>query len=317
MPGVKACQRVNMMRKQLVFLPFFLALLLAFATAAMAAEDAPAQKKRPRSLFGAPVNVNIAGGGSLPKGTALTMINASFADKSSDKEGYGGHGMFSQSWLLKIRYGVTNHFEIATTVPYITNKRYGDNAAGANYTQGFSDPVVQMTIAPWNQHQGDPVSAGVTLGLLLPLGTQGKNHLPGVGAWGGRAAAGVGKWVTKDIKLDTEVVWSGPFERGNQKVKRGDQFQWNVNARYLFTYWDIGLESTLIHQESGDRRLPTGKTGLRNGYTEWFVGPSVNVAIEPLDMWVGVGAFFAVLQDYKGPSPAEDARFELKIGKIW
>lgn len=236
------------------FLPFFLVItcLMGLACAALAADGTATQKKRPRSLLGTPVNVNIAGGGSLPKGTALTMINTSFADKSSSKRDYSGHGLFSQSWLLKIRYGITNHFEISTTVPFIHNNRYGDNPAGSNYTQGFSDPVLQVVVAPWNQHQGDPLSASLTLGLLLPMGTQGKNHLPGVGAWGGRAAAGIGKWVTKDIKLDTELVWSGPFERGNQKVKRGDQYQWNVNARYLFTYWDIGIESTLIHQESGD-----------------------------------------------------------------
>lgn len=305
------------MKKRILSPILLLALLTVFAAAAAAEGEKEGQSKRPRSLLGTPVNINIAGGGSLPKGTALTMINASFADKSSSEKGYKGHGMFSQSWLLKIRYGITNHFEIATTVPYINNKRYGNNAAGANYTEGFSDPVLQVAIAPWNQHQGDPFSASLTLGVLFPMGTQGKNHLPGVGAWGGRAAVGLAKWLNQDIKLDTELVWSGPFERGNQKVKRGDQYQWNVNARYLFTYWDVGLESTLIIQESGDRRFPTGKQGLRNGYKEWFVGPSVNVAIAPLDMWVGVGAFFAVMQDYKGPAATEDARFEIKIGKIW
>lgn len=300
-----------------LYTSFVLALFCMCAFSAFAsAQDAPKKEsKRARSLLASPVNVNTAGAGSLPKGMALTMLNASFSDKTRSKKG-GGTDVFSQSWLFKMRYGVTNHFEVATTVPYVNNERSGEYM-GPRHIEGFTDPVVQVTVAPVQQHQGDPFSLSFTGGLLLPAGTQGANKLPGVGVWGGRAAAAVGAFVTPDIKLDTELVWSGPFERGNQHVKRGSQYQWNVNARYLFDWIDIGLESSWVKQESGDKSTEDGTFGLRNGYTEWFVGPSTNVAIDSLGMWAGVGVFFPVLQDVKGPSTVEDARFEFKIGKVW
>lgn len=304
-----------MRRNCLLFLAV-LSLAFAFATGAHAQDEAPKERTRSKVLFGQPVNVNIAGGGTLPQGMALTMLNASFADKDRSKKGYAGSDIFSQTWLFKARYGITNHLEIAYTAPYINNERRNPSPS-PEHIEGFADQVIQLTFAPWNQHQQDPVSLGFTFGILTPTGNVGKNHIPGVGAWGYRLATGIGKFVTKEIKLDTEVAYSGPFERGNQNVKRGDQFQWNSNARYVFERFDIGLESTFIHQESGDKRTPRGTLNIRNGYTEWFVGPSVNVAIEPLGMWAGVGAFFPVLQDVKGPAAVEDARFEFKLGKVW
>jgi hypothetical protein len=298
---------------------FFFALsllVLCMATSvAQAAQDAPKQGKRARSLVGAPVNVSIAGAGSLPKGRALTMINASFADKNHAKRG-GKTDIFSQTWLAKFRYGITDRLEIAVTGVYVNNARSG-TYTGPEHVEGFSDTVVQFTVSPLQQHQGDFTNLSFTAGVMTPTGLRGKNHLPGNGVWGGRMAAGFGGFITRDAKLDTEVVWSGPFARGNQKVRRGDQYQWNANARYLFNWIDIGLESTLTHQVSGDKSTPYGNVNTRNGYTEWLIGPSTNVALDSLGMWAGVGAFFPVLQDVRGPSKVEDVRYEFKIGKVW
>lgn len=292
------------------------------ADAENAAEESPGEKPaKPRSsrskmLFGQPVNVNIAGGGTLPKGKALTILNASFADKTNGERGYSGSDVFSQTWLAKFRYGITNHLELSVTVPYINNER-SNPRPHPKHVEGFSDTAVGLVVAPFNLHQGDPVAWSIYTGLLAPTGTGGKNHLPGVGVWGWRLATGVAAYLTDNIKADTEVVWCGPFDRGNQKVRRGDQFQWNTQVRYLFDNFDIGIESTLVHQESGDRNTLAGNVNTRNGYTEWFVGPSLNVPIDALDMWAGVGVFFPVVQDYKGPAAVEDARFEFKIGRLW
>lgn len=282
------------------------------------AEEAPKANKRARSLLGTPVNVNTAGAGSLPQGMALTMLNASFANKNRAEKGGGGRAdTFQQTWLMKIRYGITNRFEIATTVPWIHQTKSNRGPTDTKYTEGFGDAVIQFTVAPLQQHQGDPLSLSFTGGILFPTGQTGPAHMPGNNAWGGRLASGIGGFVTKDIKIDTEVVWSGPFERGNQKVRRGDQWQWNSNMRYLWDWIDVGFESSFVVQESADRRLNTGLINTRNGYKEWFIGPSVNVAHDATGMWFGVGAFFPVLQDYKGPAKSEDARFEFKLGKVW
>ena len=307
-----------------------LALLAVFSlTGPSFAEETPQKSTRARSLLGTPVNVNTAGSGSLPKGMALTMINASFSDKTRSMRGGGNRAdVFQQSWLLKIRYGITERFEVATTVPWVHMTNSDRPAGGRRYVEGFGDSVVQFTVAPLQQHQGDPFALSFTGGILFPTGQTGPGHLPGNNAWGGRVATAVGGFIGKNVKVDTEGVWSGPFERGNQNVERGDQWQWNTNLRYLWDWIDVGFESSLVVQESGNKKIDGAQladgtwqkgwtTNTRNGYTEWFVGPSTNVAVDSLGMWLGVGAFFPVLRDYKGPAKVENARFEFKLGKVW
>jgi|GEM_PF-1449840 len=316
------------MRKKILFTVVTVAFLLIASCPVFAqnstgsAEEAGAPKQestRSKMLFGQPVNVNIAGGGTLPQGQLLTILNASFADKTRAKKGgSNGPDVFSQVWLFKFRYGLTNNIELSGTTPYINNERSPKPANGPRHIEGFGDQVLAVSFAPWNQHQGDPLSASVYAGLLLPTGNYGKNHLPGNGAWGARFQAGIGKMVLdRRVKLDTEVVYVTPFERGNQKVKRGGQFEWNTQARYLFDRFDIGLESTLTARESGNRSTPGGNVNLKNGATEWFIGPSMNVGLDSLGMWAGIGVFFPVLQDVRGPSKVEDVRYEFKIGKLW
>lgn len=285
-----------------------------------AAQEQPAKPKstRAKMLMGQPVNTQIAGAGTLPEGKALTIINASFADKTSSERGYKGSDVFSQTWLLKLRYGITNHLEFLITTPYINNKRHNPSpASGPTHIEGLSDIVVGLSLAPYNFHQGDPIALSFYAGLITPTGMWGKNHLPGVGVWGGRVAAGIATYFTEDVRGDTEVVYSAPFDRGNQRVKRGGQFQWNSQLRYLFDNFDIGVESVLTYQESGDKRTAAGKSSMRNGYTEWLVGPAIDIPIDPLNMWAGFGVYFPVVQEFRGPAAVENVRFDFKLAKLW
>lgn len=289
-------------------------LLPLSSRAAETAGDKP-KSTRARSLIGSPVNPNLAASGTVPKGIFVSMLNASFADKNRSKKG-GKTDTFNQTWLLKLRYGVTETFEIALVTPYINNSRSG-SYSGSKHIEGFGDEGLQFTFGPLQERLGDPFTFSFAAGLSLPTGTGGKNHLPGSGAWGWRTVVSAGKWLNKNLKLDTEGIWSGPFERGNQKVKGGQALQWNAQARYMLDNIDFALESNLYHQESGDKNTPGGNINLRNGATEWLVGPSMNVASDTLGMWAGIGVFFPVMQDVKGPTAVEDARFAFKIGKVW
>ncbi len=315
------------MNKQWLRLLLTLAMVACCATAAFAA-DAPQKSTRAKMLAGGPVNVNLAGGGTLPEGKLLTFINASFADKNRSVRGGKGSDTFSEVWLLKIRYGITNHLEVSSVGGYINAERTAPHGAPKN-VNGVLDRSLQLTYAFMNEHQGDPVSFSAGAALLFPTAPWGSSHIPGNGIFGGRGTVAIGKFITKDFKMDTEVVWSGPFDRGNQNVRRGDQFQWNTQARYLFDCFDLGVESTLVHQSSGNKQFEAGtifkgqrltddyNLNLRNGYTEWFVGPSANVAIDSLGMWAGAGVFFPVMQQVNGPAKVEDARYEFKLGKMW
>ncbi len=308
------------MKIRFIFLPLILAaLIFASQTSSSAAEEERTPQKqstRSKMIFGPPVNVNIAGAGSMPDGVLLTVINASFADKVTAFGDYKGSDVFSQAWFLKVRYGITDYLEIWSTTPYINNRRTNPEP-DPQYIYGIGDSVLGLTLSPWNERRGDPFTASASAAVLLPIAGWTTDNPPGFGVWGFRGQAAVGKFLTKDIKVETEGVWNTRFDRGNQDVRLGDQFQWNTQARYLFDYFDIGIESTMIWQNASDKEVRGRTRDLRNGYTEWFVGPSVNVAIEPLGMWAGVGAFFPVMQYTESPAKVENVRFEFKIGKLW
>ena len=302
---------------------FMLAAIFAIGLAPAAFADEvqqqPAKPKGPSKLLGPPVNIAISGGGLLPQGILLTAVNASFRDKTDQVKGSNSPDVFSQIWLLKVRYGLLDRLEINTVGSYVNNERSG-TYAGFKHIEGVGDQSIGFSYALLSQRAGDPLWATFSGSLLLPTAPYGKNHIPGAGTWGGRASLGLTKWFTPNIKGDMDLTIQGPFERGNQKVERGSEYQWNVQMRYLFDKlpFDIGLESSLTKVESGNKDLPTGRNiDIHNGTTEWVVGPSVNVAIEPLGMWAGVGAFFPVMQEAKGPTKMEDVRWEFKVGKIW
>ena len=318
------------MHIRLVFILFILAacIISPQTVPAAEAEKAPqTQSARSKNIFGPPVNVNISGPGTVPEGVLYTAINASFADKvRNTRNARGDRGRpsdtFQQLWLLKLRYGITDYLEIVSVTPYVNQRITNPEPKRYSTIYGLMDSTLYFALAPWQERRGDPFTASISAGVWLPVGAWGRDNPPGYGVAGFRGQAAVGKWLNKDIKIETEGVWSSTrFASGNQDVRLGDQFQWNSQIRYLFNYFDIGLESTLIWQLNSHRERTTSRYAsgdMRNSSTEWFVGPSVNVAIEPLDMWVGLGAFFAAMQRFQGVQrKVENVRFEFKIGKLW
>jgi hypothetical protein len=303
-----------------IFSMLILAAYIISPQSVLAAEEAKApQAKSTRSklIFGVPVNVNIAGPGSMPEGVLYTAINTSFADKVTPTGNTKSSDVFSQTWLLKLRYGITDYLEVWTTTPYINNRRTNPEP-NPQVIYGIGDTVLALTFGPWHERRGDAFTASASVGVWLPMAAWGDDHPPGLGVMGFRGQAAVGKFLTKDIKIETEGVWNTRFDRGNQNVRLGDQFQWNSQIRYLFDYFDIGVESSMVWQHSSDRFISgLGTRDLRNGYTEWFVGPSVNVAIEPLGMWAGIGAFFPVMRYTDSPTKVENVRLEFKRAKLW
>ena len=297
------------------------------APAAEAEKDAQKQSTRSKMIFGPPVNVNIAGPGSMPEGVLMTGVNASFSDKVTAVGNAGSRAsdVFSQQWLLKLRYGITDYLEIWSTTPYVNQQRRNPELARHNTIYGVADSVLALTLAPWQERRGDAFTASVSAGVLLPIAAWGKDHMPGMGVMAFRGQAAIGKFVTKDIKIETEGVWYTRFARGNQDVRLGDQFQWNSQIRYLFDHFDIGVESSLVTNEAADKEVRSNVSSLRNGFTEWFVGPSVNVGIDPLGMWAGLGVFFPVLYSLhnEGNPPngystkMENFRVEFKLAKLW
>lgn len=191
--------------KRFIFLPLMTYFLLMNAMAANG-------ENNPSNLLGAPVNTAISGGSVLPEGKLLTAVNSSFRDKDHQIEGHGSPDVYSQIWLLKIRYGLTDRLELSTVGSYINNKR--DNLS-PEHIEGMGDQSVGVNYALMSQRKGDPFWVTVGGAVLLPTGQDGDNHLPGNSAWGGRVTLTLTKLFTPNIKGDMGFVYQGPFERGN------------------------------------------------------------------------------------------------------
>jgi len=307
------------MNKAKIAVSAFLLIFAVHASAMAADQDAGPDRmpSRPKTLVATPpVHLNLTSSGTLVKGLFYVALNPGFSDKTSSKNGYKGSDVFSQAWLLKLRYGITNYLEVNSVLSYVNLTRTNPTPK-QKHLEGYGDQSLGLTYALYNIHQRDPISLSFALGVLLPTAPQGANHLPGNAAWGGRASIDFGKFLTRDLKFDTGLVITGPFERGNQDVKRGAAYQWNAQFRYLFTNFDIALESSLVETLSSDKSGVAGKTSLKNGSTEWFVGPSINYAIDRYNLWFGIGIFFPVVQNFDSPTKAEDYQLTFKIGKVW
>ena len=296
---------------------FAAVLVMALAVQATAVAAAPEMAKRPKTLMATPpINPNISNGGTLPQGVLYTALNPIFANKDRSQDGFQGPDTFSQAWLLKLRYGLTNRLELNSVLSYVNLSRSNPTPA-VKHLEGYGDQSLGLSYAFYNIHQGEPFALSLAAGVLLPTAPEGGNHLPGNAAWGGRASVDFGKFLTPDLKFDIGLVVSGPFERGNQDVKRGEQYQWNMQFRYLFKNFDIALESSLVDTAAGNKRTPAGDIDLKNGSTEWFVGPSMNFVIDRYDLWFGIGIFFPLWQDTDSPAMVEDYQLAFKIGKLW
>lgn len=305
----------------ITIMPKIIPLLCCFILPALALaepdNEPERQAPRSRALLGAPaVNTNITAAGSLPKDGFFSALNVSFAHKTHAEKGGGNRpDVSSQTWLLKLRYGLTDNLELVGVTPYIDQSR-NHPTPSPKHIGGWGDQVIGLSAAPFNMRQGDSFTLNLAAAVLLPTGQEGIRHLPGNDAWGWRLSTTYGRFLTPNLKVDTEGVWSGAFERGNQDVKRGQSWQWNSQLRYIFNNFDLGLESSLVHQKSARAHTPLGKVNTKNGFTEWFVGPSVNIAL-PADSWFGVGVFFPVHRHFDGPNKSESKRLEMKIGKLW
>ncbi|MDR3087343.1 MAG: transporter [Azoarcus sp.] len=298
------------------FVPLFRRILLFSVLTLPVAAMGEAGEKSPLLKAGPPVNVNLSAAGTLPEGMFFSALNLSVANKTHEERGSTGPDVLSRAWLLKLRYGLTSNLELAAITPYVELSRRNPTPEPKRL-YGLGDQLIGLSYAPFNLHQRDPFALHFTAALALPTAPEGKAHPPGNSAWGWRLGSAYGRFLNPDFRFDTELVWTGPFERGNQDVKRGQAYFWNAQLRRVFRSFDLALESSVARQLSGNRRTPAGTVNLHNGYTEWFVGPSANVAFDTLGIWMGAGVFFPAYRHFDGPNKSEWGRAEFKIGKIW
>ncbi len=278
--------------------------------------DAAQQTKKMGGLSGTPVNSAIAGGVTVPEKKLVTVFNASFRDKDSivDDNGKGARTLSNDIYLLKLRYGFTDSVEFFMVPGYINNKLDSFNNTPSADVHGPTDFAFGGSYMFLGQRQGDPLSAAVTFAVNMPTGQQGANHPAGSDVWSYQAKIGMTKIWHPNHRFDTDIGFVQPTETGNGGVRKDTTLTWQGSYHYVFNdNFDVGLEFTLDKTQSSEKN----GIGMRNGYTEMYVGPAANYCLPKWNMWLGVNVLFPVLRDYDIPTASDDIRIEVKLGKLW
>ncbi len=280
------------------------------------AESQAAQSEKMSPLSGTPVNSAVSGGTIVPKGFLLSALNFSYRDKDDivDDAGAGARTSEQQLFLLKLRYGLADRFEIAFVPGYVSNRRDAYGNAGSDRIDGPTDFALGGTYAPFLQRLGDPLSLSFTLGVNMPTGQEGSGRLPGGDVWSYNAKMGVSKVWHPKHRIDWDLGFVQPTATGNQGVRKDTVVAMTGSYHYVFTpNFDVGLEFTLENSKDWER----DGVDMRNAYTEMYVGPSMNFNMPQWNLWLGIGAFVPVYRDYDIPTASDDLRFEVKLGKLW
>ena len=276
----------------------------------------PEKSGRMGPTSGTPVNSAIGGGGIVPKGMAITALNFSYRDKHDivDDAGFGARTSQQELYLLKLRYGLTDRFELLLVPGYVSTHRDAYLNQQADRVQGPTDFAFGGTYAPLLQPLGEPFSLGLHLAVNMPTGQNGRQYPPGGGAWSYSAKAGISKVWQATHRFDGDIGFVQPMETGNQGVRKGRVTFMTGSYHYVFNpIFDAGLEFTLENGESWQR----DGVDMRNGQTEMYVGPTINFSLPKWKTWLGIGVFVPVLRDYDIPTASDKTRFEIKLGKLW
>ncbi|MDR2549027.1 MAG: transporter [Desulfobulbus sp.] len=276
----------------------------------------PEKSEKMSPLSGTPVNSAISGGGIVPKGMLLTALNFSYRDKDDivDDAGRGARTSQQELYLLKLRYGMTDRFEILFVPGYINNHRDAYFNQQSDRVDGPTDFIFGGTYTPLSQRLGDPISLGLNLSVGMPTGQDGSKYLPGGDVWSYCAKIGITKVWHPNHRVDWDLGFAQPTETGNQGVRKDTVVTMTGSYHYVFNpNFDIGLEFTVENSKDWERN----GVSMRNEYTEMYVGPTMNFCLPKWNMWLGAGVFVPVMRDYDIPTASDDIRIELKLGKVW
>lgn len=283
-------------------------------TPAAETQSTPTQKMAP--LSGTPVHSAVSGGAIVPKGRLLSVLNFSYRDKDNivDDAGAGARTLEQQLYLLKLRYGLAERFEIAFVPGYVSTHLDAYGKADSDRISGPTDFALGGTYAPFLQRLGDPFSLGFTLGVNMPTGQEGADHPPGGDVWSYSAKVGMSKVWHPTHRVDWDLGFIQPMETGNQGVRKDTVITMTGSYHYVFNpHVDVGLEFALENSKDWERN----GEDMNNAYTEMYAGPAINFNMPQWNLWLGLGAFFPVYRDYDIPTASDDLRIEVKLGKVW
>jgi hypothetical protein len=298
-------------------------LLLALPSAAFAA--APHDKK-PENLVPGPMVLPQAwpGGETFPQGLTALMNHFSFGQyrpyKGSSpytmrvntpggkmKVGPKSADQFVN--VFKIRYGITDRFEIRTATPFIDMNIKNHNADGG-WKGGLGDTTMMLRYGLKKRTEDSPFSLALDAGVTLPTGEVGdKDKYLATNAFSVIMGGGA-SWVDNNQRVDFDARYAA-YTEGAHGIKPGDFALFHGHYAYaLSRNFDIGAEA---YYRLEQRTTMHGET-YQPAFSELYAGPKIQIKVPELAyLMVGAAVLFPLHRDSDAMRLSTDTRWEFSV----
>ena len=239
-------------------------LLLSFPAQARADDDASPRPEKTENLIPGPMVLPQAwpGGETFPAGLVAIMNHFSLAHYKPYKHSspytmrapngmkVGPEDADQFVNVFKIRYGITDRWEIRTATPYI-NLDINNHATDGSWKGGLGDTTMMLRYGLVKRTEDSPFSVALDAGVVLPTGKVGdKDKYLATNAFA-MILGGGASWIDCDQRVDFDARYSW-YAEGAHDIKPGDFALFHGHYAYaLSRNFDVGVEAYYrVEQES-------------------------------------------------------------------
>ncbi len=308
-------------RAYAVCFSMFLALLLALPIPASSDDKLKAINRVPGPMV---LPQAWPGGETMPQGLFAIMNHFSLAyykpykhsspytalvktPRGGMKVGPKGADQFVN--VFKIRYALTDRFEVRTATPYI-DLNIQNNNADDSWKGGLGDTTVMLRYGLKKRTDDSPFSLALDLGATLPTGdSRDRDKNLANNAFSVIMGSGA-SWVDSNQRVDVDARYAA-YTEGAYGVRPGDFALFHAHYAYALTRsFDLGLEAYYRNEQQS---CVYGK-GQQDAFSEAYAGPKMQFRFsEAPYMSVGAAVLFPMYRDYEDMRLSTDTRYEFSI----
>ncbi len=226
---------------------------------------------------------------------------------------------------LKIKYGVTDNFELKAAFPYI--KKESQSSSSDYENSGLGDILLKANYQFLNQKKGDPFFWSASLGIKLDNAqtdklfntTSGLKVLPTMQIGSGSKDYFFESGITKFFKrsrFDGYLTYI-KTTKGDNQYQYGDTKKMEATYSYALTK-PLGIQATLSYMDKG-RHIQNGQKLAYTGGSTVYITPALTYKInKKYDISLGYTRYLKADMNYDpvkkvGELVADDA-FVVKFG---
>lgn len=264
------------------------------------------------------------GGETMPKGLFAVMNHFSLAyykpykhsspytmrvktPRGEMKVGPRGADQFVN--VFKIRYAITDRFEVRTATPYI-DLNIKNNNADDSWKGGLGDTTMMLRYGLKQRTEDSPFSLALDIGATVPTGdTHDRDKNLATNAFSVIMGGGA-SWVDSNQRVDVDARYAA-YTEGAYGVRPGDFALFHAHYAYALTRsFDLGLEASYRNELQS---YVYGK-GQQDAFSETYAGPKMQFRFsEAPYVSVGAAVLFPVYRDYESMRLSTDTRYEFSV----